>query len=102
MYLKRKDIETHLKTCNLVVDESDEEEVHSIAERYVNAMVLNIDERFPSNVMDILDELSIFNVENIPTGQESDEFTMYGIHEIEVLSKCFYENDAITEKEFLH
>ena len=99
--LLRKDIETRLKTCNLVVDESDEEEVHSIAERYMNAMVFNIDERFPSNVMDILDALSIFNVENIPTGQESDEFIEHGIHAIEVLSKYFYENAAIKGRELL-
>ena len=78
-----------------MVNESDEEEVHSIAERYVNAMVFNIDERFPSNVMDILDALSIFNVENIPTGQESDELKVHGIHEIEVLSK--YNNTFVFE-----
>ena len=38
-------------------------------------MIWNINERFPSDVMDILDAFSIFNLENIPTNQTSNEFT---------------------------
>ena len=50
MELLKEDIKKRLKPCNLVIYQKAEEKINSITERYVKAMIWNIDEQFPCNV----------------------------------------------------
>ena len=90
MELLKEDIKKRLEPCNLVINQKAEEKINSITERYVKAMIWNIDERFPCNVLNILDAFSIFNLENVPTNQSSSEFSIYGCSDVEILSKHFF------------
>ena len=99
--LLKDDVGKHLMSCNLIIDVDAEEKVHSMTERYTNAMIWNINERFPSDVMNILEAFSIFNLESIPTDQSSREFTVHGNHEVNVLSSHFFEDNEEKKKEFI-
>ena len=76
-----------MEPYNLVIDQKAEEKINSITEMYVKSMIWNIDERFPCNVLNILDAFSIFNLENVPPDQSSSEFSIYGYSDVEILSK---------------
>ena len=52
-------------------------------------MLWNIDERFPQNVLSILDAFPVFNLDNSSTNTTSSEFSVYGHSEINVLSNHF-------------
>ena len=52
-----------------------------------------IDERFPCNVLNILDAFSIFNLENVPIDQSSSEFSIYGCSDVVILSKHFVDDE---------
>ena len=56
-------------------------------------MIWNIEERFPSDVLDILDAFGIFHLDSIPTDASSNEFSVYGNNEIEILSELFFLGD---------
>ena len=62
MELLKEDIKIRLEPCNLVIDQKVEEKINSITERYVKAMLWNIDERFPCNLLNILDAFSIYSI----------------------------------------
>ena len=88
-----------MEPCNLVIDQNAEEKINSV--RYVKATIWNIDERFPCNVLNILDAFSIFNLENVPTDQSSSEFSIYGYSDVEIPSKHFFDDDDEKKKEFI-
>ena len=52
-----------LRSCNLQINEEREGIITDIAERYVKAVIWNINERFPSDVLEVLDAFSIVNLE---------------------------------------
>ena len=52
-------------------------------------MLWNIDERFPQNVLSILDAFPVFNLDNSSTNTTSSEFSVYGHSEINVLFNHF-------------
>ena len=58
--------------------------VQRYAKKYSNALMKNINNRFPPETLNVLDAFSIFNVENMP-GVESYDFQMYCSREINVL-----------------
>ena len=99
--LLKDDVGKCLTSCDLIIDVDAEEKVHSMTERYTNAMIWNINERIPSDVMNILEAFSIFNLESIPTDQSSHEFTVHGNHEVNVLCSHFFEDNEEKKKEFL-
>ena len=45
------------------INEEREVVITNIAERYVKDMIWNINERFPSDVLEVLDAFSVFNLE---------------------------------------
>ena len=53
------------------------------------ALLWNIDNKFP-HVLSILDNFSIFNVDNNPINITSSKFRMYGHSEINYLSNHFF------------
>ena len=57
--LLKDDVDKRLTSCGLIIDEDAEEKVHSMTERYTNEMIWNINERFPSDVMNIIEAFSI-------------------------------------------
>ena len=77
--------------------------VQSYANKYSNALVKNINNRFPPETLNVLDAFSIFNVENM-RGVERYDFQMYCSREINVLADHYYVNDDVKkdalEKEF--
>ena len=77
--------------------------VQSYANKYSNALVKNINNRFPPETLNILDAFSIFNFENM-RGVESYDFQIYCSREINVLADHYYVNDDVKkdalEKEF--
>ena len=77
--------------------------VQSYVKKYSNALMKNIDDRFPLETLNVLDAFSIFNVENMP-GVESYDFQMYCSREINVLADHYYIDDDLKkdalEKEF--
>ena len=87
MKLLKDDLKTRLKQCNLQIDEEKEEKMNSLTERYIKAMIWNIDERFPSDVLQIIGAFSIF------------DFSVYACNELEFLCKHFL---AITTRRKLH
>ena len=99
--LLKDDVDKRLTSCGLIIDKDAEEKVHSMTERYTNEMIWNINERFPSDVMNIIEAFSILNLESIPTDQSSHEFTVHGNHEVNVLSSHFFEDNEEKKKEFL-
>ena len=96
--LLKDDVDKRLTSCGL---KDAEEKVHSMTGRYTNEMIWNINERFPSDVMNIIEAFSIPNLESIPTDQSSHEFTVHGNHEVNVLSSHFFEDNEEKKKEFL-
>ena len=73
----------------------------SLTERYTKAMLWNIDDGFPHNVLSILDVFSIFNLDNIPTNTTSSEFRVYDHNEINVLPNHFFANEAENKDTFI-
>ena len=75
----------------------------SYANKYSNALVKNINNRFPPETLNVLDAFSIFNVKNM-RGVERYDFQMYCYREINVLADHYYVNDDVKkdalEKEF--
>ena len=77
--------------------------VQSYVKKYSNALMKNIDDRFPSETLNVLVAFSIFNVENMP-GVQSYDFQMYCYRGINVLADHYYVHDDVKkdplEKEF--
>ena len=60
----KKDLTGRLQSCNLVMSPKDEDMIRrDIIGNYVTAIINNIDSRFPTSSVDVLDAFSIFNVE---------------------------------------
>ena len=53
--LLKDDLQTRLRSCHLQINEEKEGIITDIAERYVKAMIWNINERFPSDVLEVFD-----------------------------------------------
>ena len=65
-----------------------------IAERYVKAMIQNINERFLQNNLSVLEAFSIFDLGSVPTDCSSYEFTVYRNIAVETLCEfCFGTHD---------
>ena len=94
-------MKNRLQRCNLKVDKQVEETIHSMTERYTNAMLWNIDYRFPHNVLSILDAFSIFNLDNIPTNTTSSEFRVYGHSKTNVRSNHLFANEEENKDTFI-
>ena len=77
--------------------------VQRYAKKYSNALMKNINNRFPPETLNVLDAFSIFNIENMPQ-VESYDFQIYCSREINVLADHYYVDDYIKkdalEKEF--
>ena len=61
-----------------------------LAEGYVKAIIWSISERFPSDVLEVLDASSIFDLEKVPTVCSSNEFTVYCNSEVEILCGYYF------------
>ena len=68
--------------------------VQSYAKKYSHALMKNIDSRFPPQTLNVLDDFSISNAENMP-GVESYDFQMYCCREVNVLADHYYVNDDV-------
>ena len=64
-------------------------------------MLWNIDDRFPHNVLSILDAFSILTLDNIPTNTTSSQFRVYGYSDINVLSNHFFANKKEIKDTFI-
>ena len=64
--LLKDDLQTRLRSCNLQINEEQEGIIPDIAERYVKAMIWSISERFPSDVLEVLEAFSIFDLKKVP------------------------------------
>ena len=53
--LLKDDLQTRLRSCHLQINEEQERRITDIAERYVKAMIWNINERFSSDVLEVFD-----------------------------------------------
>ena len=53
--LLKDDLQTRLRSCHLQINEEQERIITDIAERYVKAMIWNINERFSSDVLEVFD-----------------------------------------------
>ena len=73
----KDDLQTRLRDCHLQIKKEKEGTFTVIAERYVKAMIWNISERFPSDVLEVLHAFSVFDFEKVPTDYSSNEFTLY-------------------------
>ena len=83
------------------LNEQVEKIIHSMTKRYTKAMLWNIDDRFPHNILSILDAFSIFNLDNILPNTTSSEFSVYGHIEINVLSNQFFANEGENKDTFI-
>ena len=72
-----------------------------MTKRYTKAMLWNIDDRFPHNILSILDAFSIFILHNIPTNKTSSEFSVYDHSETNVLSNHFFANEEENKDTFI-
>ena len=68
--------------------------VQRYAKKYSNALMKNINNRFPPETLNVLDAFSIFNIENMPQ-VESYDFQIYCYREINVLADHYYVDDDI-------
>ena len=83
--LLKDDLQMRLRRYHLQINEEQEGIITNIAERYTKAMIWNISERFPSNVLEVLDAFSIFDLEKVRFDCSSNEFTVYCNSEAEII-----------------
>lgn len=69
----KKDLVGRLKDCDLTMS-STEREIRNNIDKYITAIITNVDSRFPTSSVDVLDAFSIFNVEELPPDPESTLF----------------------------
>ena len=74
------------------INEEQEEIITDIVERYVNAMIWNIN-AISVRCFTISWCFSIFDLEKVPTGCSSNEFTVYCNSEVEILCGYYFGND---------
>ena len=65
-------------------------------------MICNINERFPSDVLEILDTFSVFNLEKVATDCSSNVFTVYCNSEVEILCGYYLGTDDEKRHEFMN
>lgn len=53
---------------------TEEREIRNNIDKYITAIITNVDSRFPTSSVDVLDAFSIFNVEELPPDPESTLF----------------------------
>ena len=63
MKLLKYHIQARLKRRDLQVNEEELEIIDSVSERYVKAGIWNICKMFPSDVLEVLDAISMFDFE---------------------------------------
>ena len=83
------------------INEEQEEIITDIAERYVNAMIWNIN-AISVRCFTISWCFSIFDLEKVPTGCSSNEFTVYCNSEVEILCGYYFGNDDEKRNEFMN
>ena len=83
--LLKDDLQMRLRRYHLQINEEQEGIITNIAERYTKAMIWNISERFPSNILEVLDTFSIFDLEKVRFDCSSNEFTVYCNSEAEII-----------------
>ena len=66
------------------------------ADTYAQAIIANIDDRFPSTSRSALDAFSIFNVEEVPADTSSDIFKLHG--EVKILADHFFQESPANEE----
>ena len=89
------DVDGRLRRCQFDFSTFQKEMIAELATRYINALENNIRQRFPKDVVTVLEAFNIFNAEVIPNST-SDEFAIYGTDEIEVSKKHYYDNKLKT------
>lgn len=97
----KKDLVGPLQNCDLAMSSTEEEEIRRKIGKYNTAIITNVDSRFPTSSVDILDAFSIFNVEQLPPDPESTLFQFYGDNEINILKKHFFGSNLQDQEEFL-
>ena len=88
-----KDLDDRIKLCNLSLTEGNAGKIRQRVKKYVDSICNNIDERFPSDSLQILDSFSIFNVEQMPSDVQCAEFKLYGCNEIEAIGQHYFKDD---------
>lgn len=98
----KKDLANRLQDCGLVMSSMEEDQIRkNIFGRYTAALISNVESRFPTSSVDVLDGFSIFNVEQLPPGPASTLFQFYGDKEVSILKKHFFQSSLEDQNELL-
>jgi hypothetical protein len=62
---------------------TEERQIHTNIDNYISAIIIDVDNRFPTSSVNVLDAFSIFNVEQLLPDPESTLFQFYGDKEID-------------------
>ena len=75
--LLKRNLQTKLRSFNLQINEEKKSKISGIAERYIKNLTYNINRRFTSDIVEVLDAFSIFELGKFLCDCSSSELTMY-------------------------
>ncbi len=82
----------HFLAQDITVTDAVVESGMKMQEKYVTALIANIDNRFDHDVLSVLSALNIFNPESLPAS-DSDEWKEYGLSDVQILAHHWYPGD---------
>ena len=89
------DITGRLEQCEIVLNENQQETIARSATQYMNALERNIPDRFPTKIINVLEDFHIFNAGMVPE-EESGKFKVVGNKEAQIFKNHYCKDN--TEK----
>ncbi|CAB3994371.1 Hypothetical predicted protein [Paramuricea clavata] len=80
---------------------TEERQIHTNIDNYISAIITNVDNRFPTSSVNVLDAFSILNVEQLAPDPESMLFQFYGDKEIDDLKNHLFQSDLQDQEKLL-
>ena len=80
-----------LEQCKIVLNENQQERIARLATQYMDALEQNIQERFPTKIINVLRAFRIFDAGMVPD-EESKDFEVFGNEEIQIFKNQYYKD----------
>lgn len=86
--------------CDKVLTVEEDELTQSYNKRYATSIKRSIWSRFPKEMLSVTSAFSIFNIEDFPSNQNSQQFKVYGLENIAQLQSHYQDDEKEVENKW--
>ena len=86
------DITGQLEHCEIALNENQQEMIAGLATQYMDALERNIQDRFPTKIINVLEAFHIFDAGMVPE-EKSKEFKVFDKEEVQIFKNHYYKDN---------